>query len=62
MVRLQVRRLENCDSSIEDPDKLAKVKGEYLLKFLKREKEIEPDQQTENILKATGWLEWPDQR
>jgi hypothetical protein len=60
-MRLQVRRLENCDSSIEDPDKLAKVKGEYLLKFLKREKEIVPDEQTEKILKATGWMDLPDQ-
>jgi hypothetical protein len=59
-IQLQVRRLENCDSSIEDPDNLAKVKGEYLLKFLKRENRIVPDQQTENVLKETGWLERPE--
>jgi hypothetical protein len=59
-MHLQVRRLENCNSSIEDPDKLAKVKGEYLLKFLKREKRIVPDEKTENILKTTGWLDLPE--
>jgi hypothetical protein len=59
-IHLQVRRLENCDDSIEDPDKLAKVKGEHLLKFLKHEKGIVPDQQTEKVLKATGWMEFPE--
>lgn len=52
---LELRRLEKCDSTIEDPEKRATVKARHKLKFLRRGNAVVADTATKAILDQAGW-------
>lgn len=52
---LELHRLDNCDSTIEDPEKRAAIKGRHTLKFLKRDNQVVPDPETKTIIDQSDW-------
>ena len=53
-VRLTVRRAE-CDRSVENPEARATVRGEHVLRFVKRGNEVVPDAATAALVEQYGW-------
>lgn len=53
-IRLTVRRAE-CDQTVEDPESLATVRGEHVLRFLKRGSAVVPDEPTAALIDRYGW-------
>lgn len=57
-VRLQVRRL-GCEVETDDPDALAQVKAEHVLRFVWRGEVLAPDAASADLIRRTGWAELP---
>jgi hypothetical protein len=53
-IRLTVRRAE-CDQTVEDPESLATVRGEHVLRFVKRGNAVVPDDPTAALVDRHGW-------
>jgi hypothetical protein len=53
-IRLAVLRAE-CDQTVEDPQDLETVGGEYVLRFVKRGNAVVPDEPTRGLLDRYGW-------
>jgi hypothetical protein len=52
---LELHRLDKCDSTIEDPEKRAVIKGRHILKFMKRGNQVVPDAETKAIIDQSDW-------
>lgn len=54
-IRLTVRRAA-CDRTVEDPEKRATVRGEHVLRFVKRGNDVVLDGPTAALVTKQGWL------
>jgi hypothetical protein len=57
-VRLQVRRL-GCEVETDDPDSLAQVKAEHVLRFVWRGDELVPDAASADLIRRYDWAQAP---
>ncbi len=53
-IRLTVRRAE-CDQTVEDPERLAIVRAEHVLRFVRRGNAVVPDDATRALADRYGW-------